>query len=123
MQELSKVVELIRKSQGVRIEPYRLPLDDPKTFELLSRGETIALPGLDASGMRDFLRTTRPEKLDDLVAVHALYRPRLMEAGLLTRFVDATEGQSDTAPQYRRIVGREHGVAGSGGEHVLCLER
>ena len=75
MQELSKVIELIRKSRGVRIDPYRLPLDDRDTFGLLSRGKTIGVPGLDASGMREFLRTTRPENFDDLVAIHALYRP------------------------------------------------
>ena len=92
MQELSKVIELIRQSQRVRIDPYRLPLDDRKTFELLSRGEVVGVPGIDAGGMRDFLRATKPETFDDLVAVIALYHPRPMETGLMRRFVDATEG-------------------------------
>lgn len=104
MQELSKVIELIRQSQGVRLDPYRLPLDDRKTFGLLRCGETIGVAGLDAGGMRNFLRTTKPETFDDLLAVIALYHPRLMEAGLMQRFVDATEGQSEVAVEHPQLM-------------------
>ena len=69
----------------------------------MGRGETIGVPGLDANGMRDFLRATKPGTFDDLVAVIALYRPRPMETGLMRRFVNATEGRSDTATEHPRL--------------------
>ncbi|MBN1232625.1 MAG: DNA polymerase III subunit alpha [Candidatus Coatesbacteria bacterium] len=52
-----------------------LPLDDPKTYELISRGETIGVFQLESSGMQNLLRRMQPDIFDDLIAAIALYRP------------------------------------------------
>ncbi len=57
----------------------RLPLDDAKTFEMLCKGNTVGVFQLESSGMRDVLRSMKPDRFEDLIAVVALYRPGPME--------------------------------------------
>ncbi len=57
----------------------RIPLDDPKAFELTARGETVGVFQLEGSGMRDMLRQMRPDCFEDIIAVVALYRPGPMD--------------------------------------------
>ena len=61
---------------GVAVDLDRLPLDDAKTFEMLSRGDGGGVFQFESQGMRDVLRQMRPDRLEDLIAaVGALYRP------------------------------------------------
>ncbi|HWR72851.1 MAG TPA: DNA polymerase III subunit alpha, partial [Nitrospirota bacterium] len=53
----------------------RLPLDDPRTYELLGRGETAGVFQLESSGMRDIIIRMKPQGFEDLIAILALYRP------------------------------------------------
>ncbi len=75
---LAKAVELLAE-RGVEIDIGDLPLDDKKTFEMLSRGETTGVFQLESSGMRDVLRKLRLDRFEDIIAVVALYRPGPME--------------------------------------------
>ena len=56
-----------------------LPLDDKKTFELFSNGETTAIFQFESTGMKRYLRDLQPNRLEDLIAMNALYRPGPME--------------------------------------------
>ena len=67
------------KDQGVDINPAQLALDDPKTYELLSRGEGAGVFQFESVGMRDTLRRMRPDAIEDLIALGALYRPGPMD--------------------------------------------
>ncbi|MGB0747756.1 MAG: DNA polymerase III subunit alpha [Magnetospiraceae bacterium] len=67
-----------------------LPFDDPATFEMLGKGHTVGVFQLESAGMRDVLRSMKPDSLEDLIAVVALYRP----------------GPMDNIPSYIR---RKHG--------------
>ncbi|MGF1641857.1 MAG: DNA polymerase III subunit alpha [Rhodospirillales bacterium] len=87
---LARAVALIERGQGTRIDLSNLPLDDPKTFELLSHGETVGVFQLESAGMRDVLRKLKPDTFEDIIAVVALYRP----------------GPMDNIPSYIR---RKHG--------------
>ncbi len=60
---------------GVEVDLDRLPLDDPKTYEMLQRGDAGGVFQMEGQGMRDVLRQMRPDRFDDLVAAVALYRP------------------------------------------------
>ena len=66
-----------------RFEPdfdiNRIPLDDPKVFEMLGRAESVGIFQLESTGMRDVLRKLRPDRFEDIIAVVALYRPGPME--------------------------------------------
>lgn len=75
---LSTAVKLIAQ-RGIEIDLLKIPVDDRPTFEMLSRGDTAGVFQLESQGMRDVLRKLRPDTLEDIVAVVALYRPGPME--------------------------------------------
>jgi DNA polymerase-3 subunit alpha len=64
---------------GARVDFARLPLDDKKTYEMLARGDAGGVFQMEGQGMRDTLRQMRPDRLEDLVAAVALYRPGPMD--------------------------------------------
>jgi DNA polymerase III subunit alpha len=72
---LADAVELIRRHRGVEIDVDNLPLDDTKTFELLSTGETTGIFQLEGGGMRRYVKELRPTEVRDLAAMVALFRP------------------------------------------------
>jgi DNA polymerase III subunit alpha len=76
---LRHAVELVRQHRGEDIDLERIPLDDPKTFELLASGETTGIFQLESAGMRRYVRELRPTSVHDLAAMVALYRPGPME--------------------------------------------
>ena len=69
----------IKKSRGINIDIETLPLDDQKTFDLFSNGETTAIFQFESTGMKRYLRDLKPNRLEDLIAMNALYRPGPME--------------------------------------------
>jgi DNA polymerase-3 subunit alpha len=69
----------IRKSKGIEIDIDKIPLDDPKTYQLYQRGETIGTFQFESEGMINYLKALRPDKFEDLIAMNALYRPGPME--------------------------------------------
>ena len=76
------VIETARKliaRRGIDIDPGKLPLDDPATFELLQKGDTVGVFQLEGQGMRDALRKLKPDRFEDIIAIVALYRPGPMD--------------------------------------------
>jgi DNA polymerase-3 subunit alpha len=71
--------EIIKENRGVDIDRRDLPLDDKKTYELLSSGETTGVFQLDGSGMRRLFKDLKPTVFSDISAMIALYRPGPME--------------------------------------------
>ncbi|HET6744708.1 MAG TPA: DNA polymerase III subunit alpha [Candidatus Limnocylindria bacterium] len=72
---LADAVDLIRSHRGVEIDVDNLPLDDTRTFELLSTGETTGIFQLEGSGMRRYVKDLKPTEVRDLAAMVALFRP------------------------------------------------
>jgi DNA polymerase-3 subunit alpha len=89
-------VENIRKSKGIDIDVDNLPLDDNKTFELFSNGETTGIFQFESTGMKRYLRELKPTRLEDLIAMNALYRPGPME--YIPKFIKVKHGLAD--PEY-----------------------
>lgn len=75
---IAKCSELL-KEQGIEIDLPNLPLNDPKTYELLSRGEGAGVFQFESVGMRDTLKRMKPDCIEDLIALGALYRPGPMD--------------------------------------------
>ncbi|MBX3493243.1 MAG: DNA polymerase III subunit alpha, partial [Parvibaculum sp.] len=75
---LDQAVKLVAR-RGIDIDLLNLPLEDEKTFEMLTRGETVGVFQLESSGMRDLVRQARPTNIEDIIALVALYRPGPME--------------------------------------------
>ncbi|KAA0549130.1 DNA polymerase III subunit alpha [Bacillus sp. BGMRC 2118] len=76
---LKRILEMIRYEKKLTINLEDVPLDDQKTFSLLSRGDTTGVFQLESSGMRSVLKRLKPTHFEDIVAVNALYRPGPME--------------------------------------------
>jgi DNA polymerase-3 subunit alpha len=87
---LAKAREIIRHTRGVEIDLHRLPLDDAKTFELLSSGETGGIFQLEGGGMRRYIRELKPSSFSDIAAMIALYRPGPKE--FIPTFIRAKHG-------------------------------
>lgn len=83
-------VKHIKKTKGLEIDLSALPLDDEAAYELLTRGDTAGVFQLESAGMRDVLRKMRPNRLEDLIAVVALYRPGPMDQ--IPRYIACKHG-------------------------------
>lgn len=62
-------------ARGIDLDIQKIPLDDKKTFDMLSRGETVGVFQLESAGMRKALIEMRPDRFEDIIALVALYRP------------------------------------------------
>jgi DNA polymerase-3 subunit alpha len=78
----------IKANKGVDIDLSTLELNDPKTFELLGRGETLGVFQLDGGPMRALLRQMNPDSFEDISAVIALYRPGPMGVNAHNDYAD-----------------------------------
>lgn len=76
---IKTAIDNIEKRHGTRIDIDRIPLDDSKTFQLYQRGETNGTFQFESAGMQKYLKALKPDKLEDLIAMNALYRPGPME--------------------------------------------
>ncbi|HEX9270038.1 MAG TPA: DNA polymerase III subunit alpha, partial [Candidatus Limnocylindria bacterium] len=88
---LDHALRLISEQRGIEITRERIPLNDPKTFELLASGETTGLFQLESAGMRRYIRELKPDRVEDVMAMVALFRPGPME--YIPRYVARKHGQ------------------------------
>ncbi len=92
---LKACLESIKESYDLDIDVDAIPIDDKKTFELFSRGETDGLFQFESDGMKSHLRSLRPNRFEDLVAMNALYRPGPM--AYIPSFVKRKHGEEQIA--------------------------
>jgi len=108
---LRHAVEIIKQVQGAEIDLATIPLDDPATFEMLGRGETVGVFQLEGSGMRDVMRQMRADTFADLIAVVALYRPGPMDN--IPRYISVKHGRERPDylhPRLERILKETFGI-------------
>lgn len=77
---IKHAVKIIEKQRGIKIDVDHLPMEDRKTFDLLSSGNTLGVFQLESGGMRSFFRELRPRTVEDIIAGISLYRPGPMES-------------------------------------------
>ncbi|GAA4663744.1 DNA polymerase III subunit alpha [Streptomyces buecherae] len=95
---MDDAVKLIKRNKGIDIELLSLPLDDPKTYELLCRGDTLGVFQFDGGPMRSLLRLMKPDNFEDISAVSALYRPGPMGMNSHTNYALRKNGQQEITP-------------------------
>ena len=88
---LDKTLKLLEKARGVKLGLAQVPLDDEKTFDLLSSGQTNEVFQLESAGMQRNIRELKPSSLSDVAAMIALYRPGPMEQ--IPIFIDSKHGR------------------------------
>ena len=76
---IKNALRIIKKVYGKDININKIPIDDPKTFKLLSAGDTTGVFQLESAGMKRYLRDLRPDKFEDIIAMVSLYRPGPMQ--------------------------------------------
>jgi DNA polymerase-3 subunit alpha len=76
---IERTLELVRRTKGIHLRMQDIPLDDPKTYELLRSGKTSRVFQLESGGMQKVLRELEPAGFQDVSAVLALYRPGPMQ--------------------------------------------
>ncbi|HUD20492.1 MAG TPA: DNA polymerase III subunit alpha [Candidatus Saccharimonadales bacterium] len=84
-------VDIIEAVHGKKVDIYGLPLDDPRTFELFSKGECTGVFQMESAGMKRYVRELRPTKFEDIIAMVALYRPGPIQ--WIQSFVDRKNGK------------------------------
>ena len=72
---LGAAIAIVKKSRNIDIDFHKIPLDDKKTFEMLAKGETMGVFQFAGGGMTKYLTELKPNRVEDLMAMVALYRP------------------------------------------------
>lgn len=90
---IDHVINLIYKNKNMIIDIDRIPLDDPKTFELLCAGDTSGVFQLESNGLKEVLRKLQPDKFEDIIAVNALYRPGPLGSGMVDDYIERRHGR------------------------------
>lgn len=84
---IAHAIEIIKRTYGEEIDIENIPFDDPKTYGLLSSGETMGIFQLESRGMRSLIKDLRPSTFEEIVALLALYRPGPLESGMVEDYV------------------------------------
>ena len=110
---LDHAVKLIRQTTGEEVDLATLPMNDGKTYEIFTQGLSNGIFQFESGGMKDILRRFKPEKLEDLTALNALYRPGPLGGGMIDDFIKRKHGQTDVTydlPELREILEETLGV-------------
>jgi DNA polymerase-3 subunit alpha len=95
---MDDAVKMVKANKGLDIDLLSLPLDDPTTFDLLQRGDTLGVFQFDGGPMRSLLRLMKPDNFEDISAVSALYRPGPMGMNSHTNYALRKNGQQEITP-------------------------
>ncbi|GAB4484521.1 MAG: DNA polymerase III subunit alpha [Thermodesulfovibrionales bacterium] len=109
---IQHAIEYIRQG-GTELSINEIPLDDDKTYELLSSGQTTGIFQLESEGMRDILVKMQPNRIEDLIALVALYRPGPIGSGMIDDFIKRKKGLTPVKydlPQLKEILEETYGV-------------
>lgn len=108
---IQKAVEFIKLVHGVDIEILKIPLDDAKTYEMISSGASTGVFQLESTGMRDTLKKLKPNRFEDIIALVSLYRPGPMDN--IPTYIDVKEGRLEADylhPKLEPILRETYGI-------------
>jgi error-prone DNA polymerase len=96
---IEEALALIQETSGTRPDVDHLPLDDPRTFELIRAGQTLAVFQIESPGQWHLLAQTQPQTFDDLVVQTALFRPGPLQANMVHPYVERRQRKQRDAVQ------------------------
>ncbi|MCC5929787.1 MAG: DNA polymerase III subunit alpha [Cyclobacteriaceae bacterium] len=108
---IKTAIEYIEKRHGIKIDPDTIPLDDTKTYELYQRGDTNGTFQFESAGMQKHLRSLKPDKFADLIAMNALFRPGPME--YIPNFIARKHGREPITydlPEMEEYLAETYGI-------------
>jgi DNA polymerase-3 subunit alpha len=106
-------LRLLSSQRGIDVDLDALPLDDPKTYETLSLGDTVGVFQSESRGFTELISELKPDRFHHLIDLMALYRPGPLQSGMAKDFVERRHGRKKVAyaaPQLREILEDTYGV-------------
>ncbi len=110
---IERALEHIRRRHGVEVDIDHVPLDDPKVYAMLQRGDSIGLFQLEGDKMRQLMRRLAPTSFDDIAALVALYRPGPLSENVHNDYADRKNHRQDVSydhPDLKEILGETYGL-------------
>lgn len=95
---IQDALEMIERAHGVRVDFTKVDLNDPKTYEIIQRGDTAGIFQMESEGFQRLMRKLRPTAFEDLIAAVALYRPGPLGSGMVDTYIDCKHGRKE--PDY-----------------------
>ena len=108
---IHEALELVKRHRNVEIVIEDIPVDDPKTYQIFSKAYTRGVFQFESGGMKDILRRYEPDRLTDLIALNALYRPGPMK--MIDDYIDRKHGRKQVTyelPELKGILEETFGV-------------
>ncbi len=90
---IENTLKIVKRIHQINLNIDNPPLNDKKTFAMLQKSESIGVFQLESPGMRQLLRDLKPERLEDIIALVALYRPGPLSGGVVQDFIDRKHGR------------------------------
>lgn len=110
---IEECLKSIERSGAARPDLARIPLDDAATLKLFAEGNLNAVFQFESSGMVEICRRLKPEGLEDLSALNALYRPGPIDGGMIDDYIDRRHGKRKVdylVPQMKEILSNTYGI-------------
>ena len=110
---ITDALALIQKTTGQTFEIEDFPIDDAPTYDVFTKGFTSGVFQFESPGMRDILRRYKPERIEDLCALNALYRPGPIQGGMVDDFIARKLGQKAIVydlPELEPLLKETYGV-------------
>jgi DNA polymerase-3 subunit alpha len=110
---ISDCIKSIKGKLGVEIDWLKVPPNDEKTMKLFADGKTQAIFQFESQGMAEITRRLKPNNLEDLSALNALYRPGPLDGGMVEDFIDRHHGKKEvkySVPQMEEILHNTYGI-------------
>lgn len=108
---IDTTLDLIKKNHGVEIDIDKIDFKDKKTFDMISEGRTLSVFQFESEGMQQYLKQLKPESLEELTAMNALYRPGPMDN--IPDFIDRKFGRKEITylhPKMEKILKTTYGI-------------
>ncbi|MEA3453313.1 MAG: DNA polymerase III subunit alpha, partial [Candidatus Caldatribacteriota bacterium] len=110
---ISNALKIIKHTRGEQVDINKIPLDDKKVYKMLSKGNCAGLFQLESEGMRDLVKRLKPENIEDITALLALYRPGPLGSGMIEDFINRKKGIIEIKyahPRLESILKETYGV-------------
>ena len=108
---IDRTLELVRQNHGLELDMDAIDYADPRTYALIGEGATLAVFQFESEPMQNALRQLKPERLDDLIAMNALYRPGPMDN--IPDFIERKHGRREMTylhPKMEPILHTTYGI-------------
>ena len=90
---IKNILREVKEVEGKEIDLENIDLLDAKTFKVFQKGDTDGIFQFESSGMRDYLKKSKPAKIEDLIVLNALYRPGPLQSGMADFYVNRKLGK------------------------------